>query len=184
VGVVAVPPPPAPSHQGRGENVQISFLSLPKTENWKPKTHKKKSPIPMDGTPFTIRSSRTYEKPPGRSSGSRISRRRSAFPPGSFISPGSGRHVPYLLRPRLQRRDRPGFAPGSGLPGVWLTKSINNMGLISCQDRGCQGKLPVQDRSRRRRWCPNLLLQSRINYDNLNLLDNRQKHAINAETCP
>ncbi len=23
-----------------------------------------------------------------------------------------------VFRPRLQRRDRPGFAPGSGLPGV------------------------------------------------------------------
>ena len=58
---------------------------------------KKKSPIPMDGTPFTIRSSltyKTYKKPPGRSSGSRISRRRSAFPPGVFISPRQWPHSP------------------------------------------------------------------------------------------
>ncbi len=37
-------------------------MPLPKTENWKPKTHKKKSPIPSDGTPFTIRSILTYKK--------------------------------------------------------------------------------------------------------------------------
>jgi hypothetical protein len=43
---------------------------------------------------------------------------------GYLSAPGSGRHLPYLLRPRLQRRDRPGISPGSGLPRGFFFKHI------------------------------------------------------------
>jgi len=51
---------------------------------------KKKSPIPLGWNSLYHQkypNLQTYEQPPGRSSGSRISRRRSAFPPGFFIDP-------------------------------------------------------------------------------------------------
>jgi hypothetical protein len=86
----------------------------------KPKTPKKRVPSLWMELPLPSGVTELTKKPSGRSSGSRISRRRSAFPPGVFYqAPAVAGRCPNLLRPRLQRRDRPGFAPGSGLPGVW-----------------------------------------------------------------
>jgi hypothetical protein len=92
----------------------------------------KKSPIASDGTPFTIRRSliltaRQVFWLSDQPKESQPSHR-------GFVIPGSGRLAPLtLLRPRLQRRDRPGFAPGSGLPGD------SSIGLIiNTQPRLCQ----------------------------------------------
>jgi len=55
--------------------------------------NKKKSPIPRMELPLPSGVASITKQPPGRSSGSRISRGSSAFPPG-FLEPDSGRPKP------------------------------------------------------------------------------------------
>jgi len=85
----------------------LSFgLSL--TENRKP--IKKRVPSLMDGTPFTIRSSRTYKTTARQVFWLSDQPEEVSLPTGVFDKPPpvAGKRL-NLLRPRLQRRDRPGF---------------------------------------------------------------------------
>jgi len=72
----------------------------------------------LDGTPFTIRSSRTYKNTAKQVFWLGDQPEEAGLPTGVFKIPGSGRRMALnFLRPPSQRRDRPGVAPGSGLPG-------------------------------------------------------------------
>ena len=105
------------------------FYRKLKTEN-----HKKKSPIPSDGTPFTIRSSRTYDKTARQVFWLSDQPEEVSLPTGVFHkSPAVAGLRLNFLRPRLQRRDRPGFAPGSGLPGVRFFNFITGR-LLNVKD--------------------------------------------------
>ena len=88
----------------------------------------------MDGTPFTIRSILTYEKTAKQVFWLSDQPEEVSLPTGVFLyAPAVAGKRLTLLRPRLQRRDRPGFAPGSGLPGAFMLGHISNTPIAVCQ---------------------------------------------------
>jgi hypothetical protein len=91
---------------------QFSVFHPLRTGNWQLRT-KKGSSIGKMELPLP---SGVILKPPGRSSGSGIHRGGGGLPAG--LQPGSGGLAALSSpRPPSQRRVRPGFAPGSGMPG-------------------------------------------------------------------